>query len=133
MQKKRVLIIDDDAKFLELVQDSLKDTPSIQLETRQIFSGFDVIDDVIQCRPDILFLDVKLPDVSGALLSSLLKGDSVALQFPIYLISAWKEEELRELTKEMDVAGFIHKSKFIEQFQSILVKHFGEPILKKEI
>jgi DNA-binding NarL/FixJ family response regulator len=129
--KKKVLIIDDDANFLKVIRDALKGYSNLDLVTHQSVSGFDVIDDVLAIHPDILFLDVKLPDVSGALLGDLLKSEDEALRFPVYLISAWKEDELEDLLKEVQVEGFVHKSKFVENILSILEKHFGSDVLKK--
>lgn len=130
--KKKILIIDDDENFLKVVKDALREYPNLEIVTHQSLSGFDVIDDVMGIKPNLLFLDVKLPDVSGALLGDLLKSSSEdSVHFPVYLISAWKEEEIEDLLKEVQVEGFVHKSQFIESLLSILEKHFGPEVIKK--
>lgn len=128
--KNKILIIDDDESFLKTVHDGLCQYPKLQILTRQSLSGFDVLDDVMKINPDILFMDVKLPDISGALLSDLLKSEE-QIHFPIYLVSALKEDELEELLKDIPVDGVLHKGGFIERVLPILEKHFGREALEK--
>jgi DNA-binding NarL/FixJ family response regulator len=128
-QRKKVMIVDDEERFLDLVQDSLTTYPNIKPILHRSFTGYDVIETVNAVDPDILFLDVKLPDVSGARLSVLLKEKDI--KYPIYLISSWKEDELKDLLKDNQAEGFIHKSNFTESILNILEKHFGSEIRQK--
>lgn len=129
--RKKVMIVDDDEQFLDLTQDSLAAFPHIKPILHRSFTGYDVIETVNAVDPDILFLDVKLPDVSGARLSVMLKEKNKVISYPIYLISSWKEEELKDLLKENQAEGFIHKTNFTETLLSVLEKHFGPDIRQK--
>jgi len=131
IEKKKVLIVDDDGNFLELVKDAFSDYLNVHLIIHHIISGLDVIDDVVALKPDILFLDIKLPDISGVLLGDLLRRETKMFHFPIYLISAWKEEEFEGLLSKILIEGFVHKSEFMNNILRILEKHFGSGILKK--
>lgn len=60
----RVVIIDDCKAACEELRARLQDVPSIQVEG-MAHNGFDGLDLVSRTHPDVVFLDVELPDISG--------------------------------------------------------------------
>jgi DNA-binding response OmpR family regulator len=129
--RKKVMIVDDDRNFLDLVRDAMSQFPRIKLITHLCFSGYDVIDDINAVSPDILFLDVRLPDCSGVELSRKLSEKKGEIIYPYYFISAWKEEELKDYLTEETAKRFIHKADFIQQLLTVLKAHFGPAVLDK--
>jgi CheY-like chemotaxis protein len=70
MNKRRVMIVDDDRQFLE------------ELEEMLIFSGYEIVafndaqaalESAVRLRPDVILLDVKMPGKSGFQLADELQ------------------------------------------------------------
>src|SRR5262249_36418887 len=82
---KRILIVDDEAEFAELVRHRLQDA-------RFVFEyaahGMDALDKVKLARPDLVLLDLLLPDLDGLTLCSILTRESDPGRVPVILISA---------------------------------------------
>ncbi len=60
----RVVIVEDDPRFLESVSLLFVDTPSIEV-AGSYTTGKDAIKGIIEKRPDVALIDLGLPDISG--------------------------------------------------------------------
>ena len=85
MDKKRILIVDDDPDLVETV--------SMMLEARGFapipaYGGLEGLDKARQERPDLIVLDVMMPDKDGYAVCNELKKDPVLGEIPIILLTA---------------------------------------------
>ena len=101
-----VLIVDDDSSIRELLRQELS---SEGYEVRQAVDGRDAIAQVKADRPDLLILDVKMPEISGFDVSAILKNDPEYMDIPIIILSVEDDKERgyslgidRYLTKPID-------------------------------
>jgi two-component system, OmpR family, KDP operon response regulator KdpE len=84
---KRVLIIDDEARIRRLLRISLEKK---EFEAFEAATGFEGIQAVQGIRPDIILLDLNLPDMDGlAVLAELKKWSSI----PVVILSVRNSEE----------------------------------------
>lgn len=98
----RVLLVDDDVDLLAAAAASLR---VAGLEVREIASPLDAFDGLDGFRPDVIVLDVMMPDVSGPELASIIR-EKEAFQFtPMVFISGeiqhWRELEAASLLTEL--------------------------------
>lgn len=96
MANRKVMIIDDDARYLELVKFMLED------------AGYDVYTEtdsrravprISATRPDVVVTDVLMPDLDGVELGKLLKIEQETAILPIIYVSAWTGTQDRELPR----------------------------------
>jgi DNA-binding response OmpR family regulator len=85
MEKKRILIVDDDPDLVETV--------SMMLEARgysplQAYGGKEGLEKAREERPDLIVLDVMMPDKDGYAVCNELKKDLDFSEIPIILLTA---------------------------------------------
>lgn len=110
-----MLYIEDNPSNLRLVERMLAQRPDVRLLTAvQGGSGLEL---AREHRPDLILLDLHLPDMAGDEVLARLRGDGATRDIPIAVLSAdatpGRTERLREagadiyLTKPLDVKKFL--------------------------
>lgn len=91
MRRPRVLIIDDEPKFARLLRLNLEATG--RYEARELVHSFQAMALVRLFRPDVILLDVVMPDVDGGQLVRALQSDPATKDIPIVLLTGLLSEE----------------------------------------
>jgi len=104
-QASNVLIIDDDDEFAELLGSLLRGQ---SFSVSRAYSGLQGIESAVKNRPDLIFLDMVLPDINGIELVEFLKMEENTREIPIIVLSArtLSNEEKNTLNGKVEaVAG----------------------------
>ena len=89
--KRKVLLVDDDTELLELMNKVIEDDG--RFEVRIATNGFDAGMMVKEYRPDVIVLDVMLPDINGKEVCHRVRADSTLEEVRILCISGMIEED----------------------------------------
>jgi excisionase family DNA binding protein len=111
--KRKVLLVDDDAELVDLMSKVLDEDG--RFEVRIASNGFDAGMMVKEYRPDIIVLDVMLPDINGKEVCHRVRADTTLEDVRILCISGMIEEDK---IQELRLAGadkFLHKPFDIEE------------------
>ena len=107
MDKKRILVVDDDPVVLEMVNDYLKDRGyEVFLHDRALGT----LNEIKKVRADLIVLNVNMPALKGNKICDLIRKDG---QFPllkVLLYSVLDEKELEKMAKEQGADDFLRKS-----------------------
>ncbi|MBN1813542.1 MAG: GAF domain-containing protein [Anaerolineae bacterium] len=90
-ESKTVLVIEDDRQFNNLLSFYLRQegyTPA------QHYTGTNVLERVLELHPDIITLDLKLPDRNGWDILRILKSNARTKEIPVLVISVVEDGEL---------------------------------------
>ena len=98
--KRKVLVVDDDPDLVELIVSVLEDDG--RFETRVANNGFEAGMMVKEYRPDLIVLDVMLPDINGKEVCIRVRSDNSLENVRIICISGMVE---RNKIKELEEAG----------------------------
>lgn len=102
----RVLVIDDSNTIRKLVELSFRTLP---FNVDYAISGMEGVTKAQSAKPDVVLLDVVLPDMKGMEVCQRLARDSRTNDSLVILMSA-KDESIREQFKSFpQVMGFLHK------------------------
>jgi two-component system, cell cycle response regulator DivK len=111
---KTVLIVEDNDLNMKLFHDLLDAHGYRTLQTKD---GMEALDIARQHRPDLILMDIQLPEVSGLEVTKWLKEDESLRSIPVVAVTAFAmkgdEEQIREggceayLSKPISVAGFL--------------------------
>ena len=118
---KTVLIVEDNELNMKLFHDLLEAHGYAVVGTR---SGIDALDLARQHRPDLILMDIQLPEVSGLEVTKWLKDDAELKAIPVVAVTAFAmkgdEERIREGGCEAYLSKPISVGKFIETVRQFL-------------
>lgn len=103
--KKKILVVDDERDFLNLIRIRLE---SSKYEVVTACDGADALIKFDESSPDAVMLDVLMPNMDG--LTVLKKIRAKDRNIPIFIITAFSNEERLKLAKELNVNGFMDKT-----------------------
>ncbi|GIX04861.1 MAG: hypothetical protein KatS3mg114_0730 [Planctomycetaceae bacterium] len=105
--RRKALVVDDDQELVELIRDALENDGRFEVRTAN--NGFDAGMMVKEYRPDILVLDVMLPDINGKEVCQRVRSDSTLDDTKIICISGMVEPEKIEELKKAGASDFLQK------------------------
>ncbi len=119
---KRVLIVEDNDLNMKLFHDLLE---AHGYDTLQTKDGLEALKLAREYRPDLILMDIQLPEVSGLEVTKWIKEDDELRTIPVIAVTAFAmkgdEEKIREggcedyIAKPISVANFLQT---VERFLS---------------
>ena len=79
-----ILVVDDDAVNTQLINSALKD----EYDILPAYNGHEAINMLKQYEPDLILLDVMMPDLNGFEVCSIIKADEAFVDIPIIFLTA---------------------------------------------
>ena len=110
--KRKALIVDDDEELVELIRDVLESDG--RFEVRVANNGFDAGMMVKDYHPDIIVLDVMLPDINGKEVCQRVRSDPSLDDVKIICISGMVEHDKIQELKQAGADDFMQKPFEIE-------------------
>jgi two-component system, cell cycle response regulator DivK len=114
MMSKKVLIVEDNELNMKLFHDLLDSQGYETLQTRE---GLQALALAREHRPDLILMDIQLPEISGLEVTKWLKEDEDLAHIPVVAVTAFAmkgdEERIREggceayISKPISVMGFL--------------------------
>lgn len=119
---KTILIVEDNELNMKLFNDLLQ---AHGYNTLQVKDGRVVIDVTRKNRPDLILMDIQLPEISGLEITKMLKADDDLRAIPVVAVTAFAmkgdEQKIRNggcdgyIAKPISVASFLQTvSRFLE-------------------
>ncbi len=99
---KKILIIDDEENLCHFVKVVLEDSGKYEVHTEN--NPANALSAVTEFRPDLIILDVLMPDIDGGEVEVLLKRADISKDIPIIFLTAMASK-LDPNNKGVDVAG----------------------------
>ncbi|HCB01866.1 MAG TPA: hypothetical protein DEP19_05735 [Anaerolineae bacterium] len=120
----KILLIEDIPDNVELVHRALSRTDYEISYSNDAETGMAM---ALKIIPDLILLDLGLPDYDGQTLASWLRQEETLSKTKIVVMSAWPEEAVRQVVESYKCDGYIMKpivklSNFISQVSSYLEK-----------
>jgi two-component system cell cycle response regulator DivK len=118
----KILLIEDMPDNVELVRRALSARGYEIIHAADAETGLDL---ALEHHPDLILLDLGLPDYDGQTLAGWLRAESVLDATPIIAFTAWPQETAKQMVDSYGCNGYISKpivkiSDFIAQIESFL-------------
>lgn len=101
-----VLIIDDNVNNVRLLQDILEDE---DYEVFTLTSGIPVLETVRKVKPELILLDIMMPEVDGFEVCQALKADLEVQDIPVIMVTAKVEGKDLKYALEIGAVDYIKK------------------------
>ncbi|HEY1181815.1 MAG TPA: response regulator [Rhodocyclaceae bacterium] len=107
--KLNVLVVDDDPRSVEIIANYLQLSGCSAIRT---YGGRDGVATALKLQPDLIVLDLMMPDMSGFEVVEVLKSDSRTARIPVLVVTAKQIVDADRLALNGHVMQIIEKSEF---------------------
>jgi two-component system cell cycle response regulator DivK len=120
---KTVLIVEDNELNMKLFHDLLDANGYHTLQTR---SGIEALGLARQHRPNLILMDIQLPEVSGLEVTKWLKDDEELRDIPVIAVTAFAMKGDEERIRQGGCEAYISKPISIAAFLETVRRYLGE-------
>jgi two-component system phosphate regulon response regulator PhoB len=103
---ERILVVDDEKDLVDLLTYNLS---RAGYRTDVAYTGAQALERLREALPDLILLDVMLPDLPGTDLCRRLKADAATAEIPVVMVSAKSEEIDRVVGLELGADDYVTK------------------------
>ena len=116
---KTILIVEDNDLNMKLLNDLLQ---AHGYSTLQTMDGRDVIKIARKHNPDLILMDIQLPEISGLEVTKMLKADDDLKSIPVIAVTAFAMKGDEEKIREGGCEGYIAKPISVPTFLDTISK-----------
>ena len=120
---KTVLIVEDNELNMKLFHDLLEAHGYATVSTR---NGAEAVDLARKHRPDLILMDIQLPEVSGLEVTKWLKEDDALKSIPVIAITAFAMKGDEERIREGGCEAYLSKPISVAKFLSTVRTYIGD-------
>lgn len=106
MLKQRILVVDDDQSIVKILRGYLEQSG---FEVLTAFNGETALHTLRRDRPDLLLLDLMLPDRDGWDITRLVRADEQLVAIPIIMLTARVEDTDKIIGLELGADDYVTK------------------------
>lgn len=101
-----ILVVDDDVDLSGIIRLILT---SAGFDTHVANSGQEALDWLTGNRPDLVLLDLMMPDINGFTILRKMRANEPTKQLPVVVLTAKADQETRDETRSMGADEFLTK------------------------
>ncbi len=121
MKKKKILVIDDERGFTRMVKLNLEAAGDYEVKIQN--NSLDALQTAVEFRPDVILLDVIMPDLEGPDIVCQLKNNSILKNTPVIFLTAnITREEVEAQEGTIGGHAFLAKPGTIDELISCIEK-----------
>ena len=110
---KRILIVEDNDLNLKLFRDLLGANGYETVETRE---GLEAISLTRNMMPDLILMDIQLPEISGLDITKKIKADAQICHIPVIAVTAFAMKDDEDKIMQAGCEAYLSKPIAIDQF-----------------
>ena len=123
-EKKKILVVDDDRIIVETIVQSLEED-EYGYEMISASDGFEAGLQVNHFKPDLMILDIMMPDINGYEVCQKIKSNPETRDIKIIVLSAYLDDEAFKQMKENGADACFSKPLPLEQLKYEVAKLLG--------
>jgi two-component system cell cycle response regulator DivK len=122
MMSKKVLIVEDNELNMKLFHDLLDAQGYETLQTRE---GLQALALARTHRPDLILMDIQLPEISGLEVTKWLKEDDELTHIPVVVVTAFAMKGDEERIRDGGCEAYISKPISVSHFLDTVRRYLG--------
>ncbi|MBN1261836.1 MAG: response regulator [Anaerolineae bacterium] len=119
---KTILLIEDNPYDARLVMQVLGKNPDYRL--LHALDATDGLRLATEESPDLILLDMGLPDMDGQTVAGVIKHTSTLADIPLVAVTAWPPDVARDMAEAYGCAGYISKPFSVKDFAEKIASFF---------
>jgi len=119
---KTVMIVEDNELNMKLFNDLLESRGYNVIQTR---NGMEALDLARAHMPDLILMDIQLPEVSGLVVTKWLKDDDQLAHIPVVAVTAFAMKGDEERILQGGCEGYISKPISVSHFLETIAQYIG--------
>lgn len=119
-----ILLIEDNAQHARLVRRILEPHDYCFLHASDGESGLQM---AVEAKPDLILLDLGLPDLDGQTVAAIIKNTPDLARVPLVAITAWPPATAEPMARAYGCDGYISKPISARQFPSQIAAYLNVP------
>jgi two-component system cell cycle response regulator DivK len=119
---KTVMIVEDNELNMKLFNDLLESRGYSIIQTR---NGMEALDLARAHHPDLILMDIQLPEVSGLVVTKWLKEDDDLAAIPVIAVTAFAMKGDEERILQGGCEGYISKPISVPHFLETIARYIG--------
>ena len=120
MNKKKILLVEDDEVLASVYRARLE---MEGFEVEEVHDGEKALSVAINFRPDLILLDVMMPNINGFDVLDILKNTPETMNMRIIMLTALSQEADRDRAEKLGVDDYLVKSQVVIADVIERVKH----------
>ncbi|MEG8099431.1 response regulator [Candidatus Liberibacter brunswickensis] len=120
---KKVMIVEDNELNMKLFRDLIETSGYIAIQTR---GGLEALELARQYKPDIIIMDIQLPEISGLEITKKIKEDSELREIPVIAVTAFAMKGDEERIRNGGCEAYISKPISLSIFMETIRNYIGE-------
>ena len=119
---KKIMIVEDNELNMKLFNDLLEAHGYMTVTTRD---GTKALEMARDSKPDLILMDIQLPEVSGLDITRMIKAEDDLKHTPIIAVTAFAMKGDEDKIRECGCNGYISKPISIASFIETIKNHLG--------
>lgn len=107
LREALIMLVDDEPLIVQVIQTQLEEGGYTKFVSTS--RGADVVDMVVEQRPDILLLDLMMPDMDGLQILSRMHVENILKDTPVIILTSSKDPALKLKALELGATDFLAK------------------------
>jgi two-component system cell cycle response regulator DivK len=120
MAGTQVLVVEDNQKNMKLFRDVLR---AAGYDTLEATTGAQAVELAAEHRPDLVLMDIQLPDIDGVEALSRLRADDRTASMPVLALTAQAMDGDRERFLAAGFDGYLSKPVNVVEFLATVRQH----------
>ena len=117
-EQTRVLVVDDEHDFSDMVRDYLSLRGKMEVEVAD--SGFAAGFTVARFKPDVILMDIMMPDMNGFEVVRMLRGSKDTAHIPVIACTAFLDAQVERRIQEEEFDGLVQKPIKLDELLSLI-------------
>lgn len=124
-QRPRILIVDDERDFSEMLRDYLH-IKEFDVEIAE--SGFQAGMTVAKFQPDLILMDIMMPEMNGFEVHRVLRSEPQTRDIPVIACTAYRDADVDARVVRERFEGFIEKPIKMSQLLALIQRTLGQSV-----
>jgi two-component system cell cycle response regulator DivK len=121
---KTVMIVEDNELNMKLFNDLLR---AHGYRTMPMRNGYEALDALKEERPDLIIMDIQLPEISGLEVTRRIKQDQNLRDIPVIAVTAFAMKGDEERIRQGGCEGYLSKPISVTMFIETVKSYVGQP------